>query len=99
MATYGPSSPYAKTEMYGKFLDIMTYRGFPSQPDDVVYTIDRMYNHRPDLLAFDIYGDPGLWWVFLVRNPNVMTDPIGDFVAGVSIRIPKKSTLTAALGL
>jgi hypothetical protein len=98
-AVYSKSSPYYGTEKYGNFLDIMNYRKIPAQQDDVVYTIDRIYQHRPDLLAHDLYEDSGLWWVFMARNPNVITDPIGDFVPGVSIRIPKKTTLAEVLGL
>jgi hypothetical protein len=98
-ATYSKSSPYYSTGKYGIFLDVMDPRSFPFQPDDVVYTIDRAYQYRPDLLAFDLYQDAALWWVFQMRNPNVITDPIGDFLAGISIRIPKKETLTKALGV
>jgi hypothetical protein len=97
--TYNKNSPYYGTPTYGIFLDILTPRSFPSYPDDVIYTIDRAYHLRPDLLAFDLYQDAGLWWVFQIRNPNVITDPIGDFVAGTAIRIPKQTTLTSALGL
>jgi hypothetical protein len=96
---YSKNSPYYSTEIFGNFLDIMNYRKIPAQRDDVVYTIDRIYQNRPDLLAYDLYEDAGLWWVFMSRNPNVITDPIGDFVAGVTIRVPKKTTLTEVLGL
>ena len=99
MATYGKSSPYYTTNTYGLFLDVMEPRTFPAQADDMVYTIDRVYQYRPDLLAFDLYQNAGLWWVFQVRNPNVITDPIGDFLAGISIKIPKKETLAKALGV
>lgn len=99
MATYSKSSPYLSTSKFGNFLDVMVPRTFPPGKDDVVFTIDKTYQYRPDLLAYDLYGDAGLWWVFQVRNPNVITDPVGDFVPGVTIRIPKKTTLTASLGL
>lgn len=99
MATYGKSSPYYKTPAYGTFLDLLEKRTFEFKKDDVIYVIDRQYQYRPDLLAFDLYDDAGLWWVFQARNPNTITDPIGDFLPGVSIRIPKKATLIEALGL
>lgn len=99
MATYSKASPYYLTPNYGRFLDLLTPRPFPAQRDDVVYTIDRTYQYRPDLLAYDLYQDAALWWVFQARNPNVITDPIGDFVPGVTIRLPKKSTLISSLGL
>lgn len=98
-ASYSASSPYATTETYGQFLDIMQYRKITKRADDVIYTIGSVYQYRPDMLAFDLYSDAGLWWVFAVRNPNVIKDPVFDFVPGAVIYIPKKETLTADLGL
>ena len=101
MATvnYSKSSPYANTKMFGNFLDILSYRNIPAKADDVIYTIDRVYKYRPDLLAYDLYGDAALWWVFAVRNPNTLKNPMGDFLPGVVIAIPKKSTIVDALGI
>jgi hypothetical protein len=96
--TYLKSSPYYKTSTHGNFLDVWEQRTFPKLPDDVVFTINQTYQNRPDLLANDLYGDSGLWWVFAVRNPDIIKDPIYDFAAGVRIRIPKKTTLQSALG-
>jgi hypothetical protein len=98
-ATYSKSSPYYSTGVYGNFLDVIDYTPVTQKPDDVVYTIDKIYEFRPDLLAYDLYGNSGLWWVFRSRNPNSIDDPIFDFRAGVSIYIPKKETLIADLGI
>jgi hypothetical protein len=98
--TYSKTSPYSGTTKFGNnYLDILQFRSFPAYPDDVQYKIDRVYQYRPDLLAFDLYGDAGLWWVFAVRNPNTLKNPLGDFIPGVTISIPKKTTLVNALGL
>lgn len=99
MATYSKSSPYYSTGTFGKFLDILDYRSITKQPDDLVYTIDKVYEFRPDVLAFDLYGDSALWWVFKARNPNTLDDPIFDFRSGVKIYVPKKSTLSTDLGI
>lgn len=77
----------------------MEPRAITQHPDDVLYMIDKVYEFRPDLLAFDLYGDAGLWWVFRSRNPNSLDDPIFDFRSGVTIYIPKKETLVADLGI
>lgn len=98
-AVYSRNSPYFATPTFGTFLDVLEKRSIPFNQDDTVYTIERAYQYRPDLLAYDLYGDAGLWWVFQVRNPNVLIDPLGDFIPGVSIRIPKKTTIDTALGL
>jgi hypothetical protein len=99
MANYSKSSPYFGTPNFGPFLDVLDYRSIPSNPSDAEFNITSVYKHRPDLLAFDLYGDTGLWWVFTSRNPNVLKDPVFDFYPGQTIFIPKKETLVAALGI
>jgi hypothetical protein len=96
---YSKTSPYANTETFAFFLDVANIPVIPYDPSDTAYRIDNIYEHRPDLLAFDLYGDTALWWVFSVRNPNVLQDPVYDFLPGATIFIPNKDTLTAALGL
>jgi hypothetical protein len=53
---------------------------------------------RPDLLAYDLYSDSRLWWVFAQRNSNRLKDPVFDFVAGTGIYIPQLPNLRSALG-
>ena len=73
MARFSASSPYAQTQIVDdQYLDIITIRPVPRNPDDVEYTIESQYNHRPDLLAFDLYGNTKLWWVFAQRNMDVL---------------------------
>lgn len=96
---YSKNSPYADTKTYSFFLDVAKFRDIPKNPADVVYRIDSIYEFRPDLLAFDLYGDVGLWWVFCMRNPNTLQDPVFDFTAGTTIFIPKKEVIAAALGV
>jgi hypothetical protein len=98
-AQYSATSPYYTTDTFGQFLDVINFRNFPKYIDDKIFQINKIYEFRPDLLAFDLYGNAGLWWVFAVRNPNVIEDPIGDFVSGVNIQLPSKQTLTTALGI
>ena len=72
---YNASSPYYKTNLVaGQYLDILKIRPIPAEPDDVQYTIQVQYTHRPDLLAFDMYGDKNLWWVYAQRNIETMVD-------------------------
>ena len=100
MATkYAQTSPYFETAKTSGYLDIMKDRPIPKQVDDQIIEINQTYQYRPDLLANDLYGDPGLWWVFAQRNPNSIVDPIWDFKVGVKIYLPKQSTLKQALGI
>jgi len=94
---YSKQSPYANTEFSGKFLDIANFPAVPKLADDVVFTVNRTYQFRPDLLAFDLYGDSRLWWVFALRNPNQIEDPIFDMRTGLQIYIPKKENLRAII--
>ena len=96
---YSKTSSYSNTETFGFFLDVANIPVIPFDPSDTAYRIDNIYEHRPDLLAYDLYGNSALWWVFSVRNPNVLQDPVYDFLPGATIYVPKKDTLTAALGL
>lgn len=98
-ANYSKTSPYYKTPTFGPFLDILSYRAIPKLASDVEYTIGIVYKYRPDMLANDLYGSSSLWWVFAVRNPNVIKDPVFDFFPGQTIYIPNKNTLTTYLGL
>lgn len=99
MAEYSKFSPYYDTGTFGTFLDILNYRPIPKNSLDIEYTIDNVYQYRPDLLASDLYGQSALWWVFSVRNPDVIKDPIFDFYSGQKIYIPSKNTLVEALGI
>lgn len=97
---YNPASPYKNTFTFGNnYLDILNFRDIPKSADDILYSITSNYQYRPDLLAYDLYGDARLWWVFIARNKNSMIDPIWDFKSGISIYLPKKSTITTVLGI
>jgi hypothetical protein len=76
----------------------MVNRPLPKESDDQVIVINQTYQYRPDLLAFDLYNNAGLWWVFYQRNPNTLTKPPFDFSAGKTIFLPKISTLKTVLG-
>ena len=98
MAEYGTTSPYQLTGYTQFYLDTMVNRPVPRLADDQYFAITQTYQYRPDLLAFDLYGQPGLWWVFYQRNHNTLTAPPWDFEAGVEIYVPKVSTLQSVLG-
>ena len=98
MAEYSNTSPYFATEQNNISLGFYVPRTITADADDVSYTIDRIYAYRPDLLAFDLYGSPRLWWVFAQRNPNEIEDRIYDFKPGVTIRLPKPGNVSKDIG-
>ena len=97
---YPVTSPYYNTAIEGNdFLDVMVNRPITVDPTDVYWEITTTYNLRPDLLAYDLYNDSRLWWVFAQRNPDVIEDPIYDFSPGKVIQLPKLSNLKNDLGI
>ncbi len=99
MTRYHNSSPWKTTPQNSLYLELLKVRPVPAEQDDFRYVIENQYRHRPDLLAFDLYGDTKLWWVFVQRNMSVIKDPIYDFEPGVTIFLPKKSNLEKFLGV
>ena len=95
---YDTTSPYFNTGYSQFFLDVMVNRPIPKANDDLLFTINQTFQYRPDLLAYDLYGDSTLWWVFYQRNPNTLQKPPLDFAAGTSIYLPKLATLQSVLG-
>ena len=99
MAKYSSTSPYFATTQSNTALDIFVPRPITAEGDDQFYTIERTYAYRPDLLAYDLYGTPRLWWVFAQRNPDEIEDPIYDFKPGVTIQLPKPANISKDLGV
>jgi hypothetical protein len=100
MVNYSTTSPWFLTNIKSdSYLDIYESRSIPKDPNDILFEITPQYTYRPDLLSFDLYSTPKLWWVFAVRNPDILKDPVFDFTAGTEIFLPKKSTLSSSVGL
>ena len=99
MAKYSNTSPYFETGEVADYLDILNPRTITAEDDDQSYTIERTYAYRPDLLAYDLYGTPRLWWVFAQRNQDQIEDPVYDFKPGVTVQLPKKENLLKDLGI
>jgi hypothetical protein len=97
MAIYKKTSPWFITKQNTLYLELLTLRTIPTSDDDFKYVIENQYRHRPDLLAFDLYQDAKLWWVFAQRNRSILKDPIYDFSPGTTIFCPAKANINIAL--
>lgn len=86
---YVPESPFAFTPIIGRYLTYYVHRRVPPHALDTIITLDLTYEHRPDLLANDLYGDPDLFWVIAERNG--LQDPIYGFKGGKQYVIPHPS--------
>ncbi len=99
MSRYTKFSPYYKTSENNLYLELLNIRPVPAEADDFQYVIQSQYRHRPDLLAYDVYGNAKLWWVLVQRNLDVIKDPIYDFEPGTIIFLPKQTNLEKYLGV
>jgi hypothetical protein len=99
MSDYSSFSPYYKTPLVNGYLDVMTFRDIPIQNDDILFEIVSTYEFRPDLLAYDLYQETRLWWVFAMRNKDILKDPVYDMTAGTKIYLPKLSVIKRVLGV
>tara|TARA_B100001057_G_scaffold500486_1_gene615833 strand:+ start:3311 stop:3598 length:288 start_codon:yes stop_codon:yes gene_type:complete len=92
------SSPYKNTQvMSSGALGVLNIRPVPAFLDDQLYEIEPQYNHRPDLLAYDLYKDNRLWWVFGQRNLDIIEDFIYDIKTGTKIYIPQPAKVKQML--
>lgn len=99
MAMYTRTSPWYSTIQNQMYLENLSIRQIPVNSLDRQYVIDTVYKHRPDILAYDMYGTAELWWVFAQRNMNIIKDPIYDFEPGTIIYVPQKDALLRFLGI
>lgn len=98
-ANYSKTSPYYGTPLWGKFLDVWAGKTVTPDVTDQPYQISSAYNFRPDLLAYDLYSDANLWWVFAARNPDQFPDPLMNFTTGVVMFVPTLTVVKSSLGL
>lgn len=87
---YKDNSNYSNTNINRKYLE--TYvpkltRESLSQ-DTRTMKVESKYERRPDLLAYDLFGNANLWWVIAHYNREVLKDPLNDFIAGIEIEVP-----------
>ena len=90
--TYSTDSNLRNTPIESSILG--SELGLYVPPVDVVpsrtrtMTLDQRYHKRPDLLAYNLYGNSDFWWIFILYNRDIIVDPINDFVQGLTIRVP-----------
>lgn len=86
-------SIYKKT--YNDSFERDLYKNIDIPFDDTDYDlyVDVKYEHKPGMLANDLYGTPRLAWVFKYFNKNTIEDYIWDLKSGMIIRVPNKERL------
>ena len=95
---YAANSPYYQTPQFSWYIGNFVFRPIPPDSADKPFTLQQQHQYRPDRLSFDLYGTPSYWWVFCVRNPFLRSDPVWDFIAGLTIMVPSANYLNQLLG-
>lgn len=81
---------YATTEIKDFYLGLAD---FPTAADLLngriaeYITVAPKFEHRIDLLSYDLYGNSKWWWVIALLNRNQLQDPLRDLKAGMVIRV------------
>lgn len=94
---YNNASPYKDTTQTNWYLLPIKLRQIPPHDTDHYIKLNLDYEHSPNKLAHDVYGDYQFWWVFMVRNMDVIRDPIRDFKEGINLWIPTKERLESLI--
>jgi len=76
------------------FWDQTEYPEVPLTDDDVYIQLSAQQAKRIDLLAYDTYGDPVLFWIIMIAN-NI--DYPAQMYEGMTIRLPSQDTIDSIL--
>jgi prophage DNA circulation protein len=90
MADYGTDSLYRNTQIINKqYLDVLNVDSIDIQNTTTTsITVEAKHEEKPDLLAYELYGNANLWWVFALFNQDELVDPVLDFKTGIKINVP-----------
>lgn len=94
---YSNYSQYKNTPQTSWYLDLYEDIDFTSDVSDEDYIIESKYKHRPDLLAYDRYGNAALLYIFFLINDEIF-DPIFDMIPGNTIKVPTASRVQKFFG-
>lgn len=84
-----------KTETTKSTLGWWERKKIPEDTTDMTYTLEKVYENRPEKLAGVLYGDTRLWWLILQFN-NIL-DIQEEFVEGKQLRLPTKDRVYSDL--
>jgi hypothetical protein len=62
-----------------------------------IIVVDSKFEHRPDLLSYELYGNSSYWWVIALLNRTQLEDPIRDLKAGMMLRVLPKTAINGVI--
>lgn len=84
------TNQYSQTEITDFYLNLAKFPTATELLDGRTaqyITVEPRYEHRMDLLSYNLYGNSKYWWVIALLNRNQIQDPIRDLKSGMQIRI------------
>lgn len=87
---YKNTSHLRATPIVNGYTDLYQKPLIPNFQKTEKLTITQKYVRRPDLLAYDLYGEARFWWLFALYNKNLIVDPINDMTLNKTILVPTR---------
>lgn len=98
LVEYRKSSPLYNTPQTTWFLGNYVDRELYREGSDTLTVISSKYNLRPDLMSYKLYGTVDYRMTFMMLNPDLLKDPIYDFITGITIYTATLERLRSFLG-
>lgn len=93
MADVSQYSIHKATPVSDNALEPYVDMGIELDDSDYFIQVDPKYTGKPGWLSNDLFGTPRLSWVFMIFNPDTVTDPITDIKGGMTLRVPTKERI------
>jgi hypothetical protein len=97
MVSFNSYSLYSNTSNDGVYRDYYEPISLEEDSSDYYIIVSSTYHHKPGKLAYDLYGNERLGWVFSYFNRDTINDPIFDLESGMIIKVPSKERLLRSL--
>lgn len=93
MADVSQYSIHKATPVSDNTLEPYVDMGIELDDTDYFIQVEAKYEGKPGWLSNDLFGTPRLSWVFMIFNPDTITDPITDIKGGMTLRVPTKERI------
>ncbi|AUS03009.1 baseplate wedge protein [Vibrio phage 2.275.O._10N.286.54.E11] len=97
MANYSRYSVYRSTPQTW-YLGYYEPTPITEADDDLFITLTEKYAENPAKLAKELYDNERLYYIFTLANMDLLADPIYDFQAGITLRVPSNNRVQRLLG-
>lgn len=68
---------------------------FPKESSDIYLKVSKRGEGRPDIIAYQVYGDQ--YYAWLVMQYNSIVDPVTEIVKGTLLRLPTPTRVRTSI--